>query len=411
MPSRTIRSTGLSSPATFAMTCAATSSTRRTPPGSDPLRVQSARAVAKARLKRARCAATARSIAAYAPVSSVSSSPPARRSRAQFDEGHLVPVELGEKGERADDGLLGRGEPPRQPQGHAGPLQTAPVGVLDGQGVLCHAVEGGLAGGRTRGCPPCPTIRVPDRLGQCPRESAQAAIPGQGCPAAEMGHGGGLDQLEQRIGPAELRPGRVGVVAPQVVEGVGGGMGQHAPDLRLDGPIEEEPLEPGGRGLDGGLAGRLLGEDDLAGDRHRQRVAGRAGLDDVEDRPRRRAEHRDQPAPRGPAQVFRGLEVADRRGRRRPSQQPRQVRLAILQAQCMVQDRRPGRAGVQHAGRDRVVIAIRRIRLQQGAGQASSRRAGSSWRARNSRLTPSHGSSRRSLPRASRATTSWPSSD
>jgi len=123
------------------------------------------------------------------------------------------------------------------------------------------------------------------------------------------------------------------------------------------------------RGLEGRLAGPLLGEDDLAGDGNGQRVAG-SGLDDVEDRFGRRAQGCGQPGPGGPAQVLRRLAVAHRLGRCRPAEQTRQVGIAVLHSEGVVEDRSPRRAGIEHSGGDRVVIPVRRLRLQQGACQA-----------------------------------------
>ena len=182
----------------------------------------------------------------------------------------------------------------------------------------------------------------------------------------------GLDLAEQRVGPQQVALRLLGLVAVQVVDRVAPGAGQEPADVRRDGPVAVEPLQSRGGGQEGGLV-RPLGEDDLAGDGQAERVAGRARLDDVEDRPGRRPQRRGQAPARGVAEFGRGREIAARPGAvRGPAEQPGQVGLAVLHAEGAVEDaparrwrrraRRPGPADTRPRAR-----RLRQQRLGQAA--------------------------------------------
>ena len=232
------------------------------------------------------------------------------------------------------------------------------------------ASSAGGQGGRVRG-----VGRGGQRLG----EPAEAPLPGERRQPAEVGEGRGLDLAEQRVGPQQVALRLLGLVAVQVVDRVAPGAGQEPADVRRDGPVAVEPLQPRGGGLEGGLV-RPLGEDDLAGDGQAERVAGRARLDDVEDRPGGRPQRRGQAAPRGVAEFGRGREIAARPGAvRGPAEQPGQVGLAVLHAEGVVEDGAPGGGGVEHAGRDRGILAAARrgapAAPRPGSGRGATGRA------------------------------------
>ncbi len=260
---------------------------------------------------------------------------------------------------------LGGAEPAGQPQRHPRALELVRVRRLPGDRMVGDAerrVLGGGQGGRVRGV---------GRGGQRPGEPAEAPLPGERRQPAEVGEGRGLDLAEQRVGPQQVALRLLGLVAVQVVDRVAPGAGQEPADVRRDGPVAVEPLQSRGGGLEGGLV-RPLGEDDLAGDGQAERVAGRARLDDVEDRPGRRPQRRGQAAARGVAEFGRGREIAARPGAvRGPAEQPGQVGLAVLHAEGVVEDGAPGGGGVEHAGRDRRILARRAAVRQQRLGQAA----------------------------------------
>ena len=300
---------------------------------------------------------------------------------------------------------LGGAEPAGQPQRHPRALELVRVRPLPGIRMVGDAerrVLGGGQGGRVRG-----VGRGGQRLG----EPAEAPLPGERRQPAEVGEGRGLDLAEQRVGPQQVALRLLGLVAVQVVDRVAPGAGQEPADVRRDGPVAVEPLQSRGGGQEGGLV-RPLGEDDLAGDGQAERVAGRAPLDDVEDRPGGRPQRRGQAAARGVAEFGRGREIAARPGAvRGPAEQPGQVGLAVLHAEGAVEDGAPGGGGVEHAGRDRGILAPGGSRFASSASaRQRSRSDGSSCRALKRDLTPSQASTGKSLPRARRATTSWPSS-
>jgi hypothetical protein len=122
-------------------------------------------------------------------------------------------------------------------------------------------------------------------LGQHNGESAESDFPGQGSPAAQMGQRGGPDVAEQVVGAKQVGLGSGGVDEGEVIHRVLAGTGQGPPDAGLDRSVELEPLQAGGRGLQGWLVGHGLGEDHL--EDQGQGVAGGPGLDDVEDGDRR----------------------------------------------------------------------------------------------------------------------------
>ena len=147
-------------------------------------------------------------------------------------------------------------------------------------------VLGGGQGGRVRGV---------GRGGQRPGEPAEPRLPGQRRQPAEVGEGGGLDLAEQRVGPQQVALRRSGSSRSRSSIASRPARARSRPTSGGMGRLRWNRSSRRGGGLEGGLV-RPLGEDDLAGDGQAERVAGRARLDDVEDRPGRRPQRRGQAA-------------------------------------------------------------------------------------------------------------------